>query len=793
MNELIEYVSAKGREVRMWASLGSNGFVGEAPVSTNATAHYWSQNWANYAEMIDMGYACINNCDGCLYSVPGAGYYHDYIPTWWLHDNWFVNSLSGSYNHIAESHPLLRGAEAACWYDVMAGMSEYDIFDRAKEQILVMSEKNWCGSQRVDSADQFCSRLALFGKTSPLGNPARYIASAGDVIADYDFDNISGGVLRDNSGNGYTAAIHGLDTVVSGGKNALVFNQSGYISLPFDGIGFPYSVSFDLYINEGAAPDSVLFSGEDGTLYLNYKGTGKIAYERNCSRCYPYIFDCAIEEGMWNNIQLICDKKDMSLYLNGSSAGTAKYYNAAGVKQESSTFVLPVTEIGKGVSGMMRSLTVWNRALSEDEASGVSKLGEENLALKKKVTVSGLEVQGALTGEMAVDGDPATRASLERKHDSWLYVDLGEVRTVGRIEFDWAHRPNKFNLQVSEDGQTWTVVYEDLNCAGNTEGRDVFTLPSPVRARYVKYNQIDMFRSEYGQFSGTFYEMEVYENRYSNADVIAQARELLNSTPKTAENETFLERFAQNIDLAEKVNGSGTEAETAIALRQIQAQTESLRAGDVSAKKADLSALYALLTAKEDLNLLTAQSAAAYERAYKNGLYTFMEMSASGAAADAAAEAIRSAIDGLEVCPLITVTTNKVVYQDYYLEKLIDNDQNSICWLQDEQRAGDWVQFRFRVPTALGKVRLLSAAAGSDIIGSADFQISSDGKSWKTVGKLTSQTDQSITFSEEKVLAARILLTSGKGNWLKMNEIIFNDTVLVDTARLETATRKSVD
>ncbi|MGN0557184.1 MAG: dockerin type I domain-containing protein, partial [Acutalibacteraceae bacterium] len=288
-------------------------------------------------------------------------------------------------------------------------------------------------------------------------------------------------------------------------------------------------------------------------------------------------------------------------------------------------------------------------------------------------------------------------------------------------------------------------------------------------------------------------EMEVYENRYSNADVIAQARELLNSTPKTAENETFLERFAQNIDLAEKVNGSGTEAETAIALRQIQAQTESLRAGDVSAKKADLSALYALLTAKEDLNLLTAQSAAAYERAYKNGLYTFMEMSASGAAADAAAEAIRSAIDGLEVCPLITVTTNKVVYQDYYLEKLIDNNQNSICWLQDEQRAGDWVQFRFRVPTALGKVRLLSAAAGSDIIGSADFQISSDGKSWKTVGKLTSQTDQSITFSEEKVLAARILLTSGKGNWLKMNEIIFNDTVLVDTARLETATRKSVD
>ncbi|MGN0557170.1 MAG: family 20 glycosylhydrolase, partial [Acutalibacteraceae bacterium] len=523
MNELIEYVSAKGREVRMWASLGSNGFVGEAPVSTNATAHYWSQNWANYAEMIDMGYACINNCDGCLYSVPGAGYYHDYIPTWWLHDNWFVNLLSGSYNHIAESHPLLRGAEAACWYDVMAGMSEYDIFDRAKEQILVMSEKNWCGSQRVDSADQFCSRLALFGKTSPLGNPARYIASAGDVIADYDFDNISGGVLRDNSGNGYTAAIHGLDTVVSGGKNALVFNQSGYISLPFDGIGFPYSVSFDLYINEGAAPDSVLFSGEDGTLYLNYKGTGKIAYERNCSRCYPYIFDCAIEEGMWNNIQLICDKKDMSLYLNGSSAGTAKYYNAAGVKQESSTFVLPVTEIGKGVSGMMRSLTVWNRALSEDEASGVSKLGEENLALKKKVTVSGLEVQGALTGEMAVDGDPATRALLERKHDSWLYVDLGEVRTVGRIEFDWAHRPNKFNLQVSEDGQTWTVVYEDLNCAGNTEGRDVFTLPSPVRARYVKYNQIEMFRSEYGQFSGTFYEMEVYENRYSNADVIAQA------------------------------------------------------------------------------------------------------------------------------------------------------------------------------------------------------------------------------------------------------------------------------
>ena len=79
MNELIEYVNGKGYETRFWASLGTNGFAGETPVSTDVIAHMWSHSWASSDEMKDAGYRFINNADGILYIVPWAGYYNNYF------------------------------------------------------------------------------------------------------------------------------------------------------------------------------------------------------------------------------------------------------------------------------------------------------------------------------------------------------------------------------------------------------------------------------------------------------------------------------------------------------------------------------------------------------------------------------------------------------------------------------------------------------------------------------------------------------------------------------------------
>jgi len=101
----------------------------------------WSHLWGTLEDMVEDGYTIINNADAPLYIVP-EGAYNNYLNISRLFDTWEVTDFW--YGHTMEKgHPQLLGAEASIWYDGKNGQSEFDIFDRMKDQIVLISEKCW--------------------------------------------------------------------------------------------------------------------------------------------------------------------------------------------------------------------------------------------------------------------------------------------------------------------------------------------------------------------------------------------------------------------------------------------------------------------------------------------------------------------------------------------------------------------------------------------------------------------------------------------------------------------------
>jgi beta-glucanase (GH16 family) len=88
--------------------------------------------------------------------------------------------------------------------------------------------------------------------------------------------------------------------------------------------------------------------------------------------------------------------------------------------------------------------------------------GNLNLAMKRPATSSSVEqgVAEDLPPEQAVDGDPNTRWSADYGDPQWLMVDLGSIKHISRVRISWEAAYAKFyEIQVSDDGETWTPIY----------------------------------------------------------------------------------------------------------------------------------------------------------------------------------------------------------------------------------------------------------------------------------------------------------------------------------------------
>lgn len=507
--------------------------ISTTPVSNEATMNLWAPYWADVHETYDAGYDVINTYGGWLYIVPGANAgYPDRLNLERLYTEFEVNNFKSGRNPSGEAimpvaHPQTKGAEFCVCNDMTSfkgGFSWFDIYDRFKAAVALVSEKTWFGEdQEGQTYEQFVQRMDALDDKVPNANPGRIVDSQTEQVAALHFTQDG----TDSTANGYDATLHGM-TVQNG---VAQFTSEDYLSMPFDSIGYPYTVSVRVNLSQ-MDETTALFSGEAGTVYANIDNSGKVGFKRGA---YRFSFDYELPLNEWVTLTFVGDASHTTLYVNGVSKGTAKLMDSTigGKPQYSDTSIMTFEKVMVNAVGSMDELLIYNYAMSEEAIQDALNLAKrDNLPLNKDVTVSGLEVNdGRFTADKAVDGivSKDSRVSFSKNQDEqWMVVDLGEVYNISELVIQYESQVPKYKIEVSTDGETYTQVYsfqDDSLAQGGASGVHTITLDQPVDARYVKYTQLQRWKhsTNGNYYSGSIYEFEVYQATNAELKAYTQA------------------------------------------------------------------------------------------------------------------------------------------------------------------------------------------------------------------------------------------------------------------------------
>ena len=130
-----------------------------------------------------------------------------------------------------------------------------------------------------------------------------------------------------------------------------------------------------------------------------------------------------------------------------------------------------------------------------------------DLAQNKPTTASSIETPNFPAAD-ATDADLSTRWSSQYVDPTWLQVDLGSVQTVNRVVLAWEAAYGKtYQIQLSNDGTTWTTVATRTNGIGGTE---TLTFPNAT-GRYVRMNGT----ARGTQYGYSLWEFEVFDDANS--------------------------------------------------------------------------------------------------------------------------------------------------------------------------------------------------------------------------------------------------------------------------------------
>ena len=535
-DHFINYVNDKGYDTRLWGSLGSRGFNGTTPVSNDATVNLWAPYWADVKETYNAGYDIINTCGGWLYIVPGANAgYPDRLDIASLYDKFDVNNFSPSRNAgqgtaiMPIAHPQTKGGQFCVWNDMTSyggGFTWFDIYDRFIDAVMITSEKTWYG-EKTDgqTAAEFVERANKLNSVVLGANPGRVVESKGENITAIDFETIKNGKAVDTSGNNYNATLNNAIIEKANGNNIATVNGDGYVALPYKSIGYPYTVMMDIKLDSNTSENTEIFSGDDGVMYANIDGTGKIGYSRSG---YNFTFDYELPKDTWVNLALTCDQKNTTLYINGKAITTGiNMGTAINNRKDSSTFVLPVEKILNNAKGSVDNIKIYNKTFSATEISDeLGYIQLENLALNKNATASSVNpLTPNLTPNLAVDGDNtkvttnrwsskrATGAGTKEGDTEYgtveqdLTVDLGANYKVDKVFISWEGAyATKYTIQGSLDGVNFFDIKDITNgTGGEITHKDL----GDVETRYVRIACHDAKNRNWGY---SIYELEVYQS-----------------------------------------------------------------------------------------------------------------------------------------------------------------------------------------------------------------------------------------------------------------------------------------
>lgn len=129
----------------------------------------------------------------------------------------------------------------------------------------------------------------------------------------------------------------------------------------------------------------------------------------------------------------------------------------------------------------------------------------DNIAVGKPAVASSVDLPENKP-EYVNDDNPQTRWSSEYSNNEWIYIDLKKEQKISKVRLTWEVAFGKeYRIEVSNDFEEWTTVYEETNGKGRTE-EIAF---EPVTARYIR-----MFGSKKGtQWGFSLWEFEVYQEK----------------------------------------------------------------------------------------------------------------------------------------------------------------------------------------------------------------------------------------------------------------------------------------
>lgn len=780
MKEMTEFVQSNGKKVQVWSALKTADFSAELPIGTDVTVNYWG--FADFDKLIENGFPCVANKPMDLYVVPGgfANSFGDRINLESLYEKYSVNIINDKIT-LAESSPILRGMEAALWNDTNVAASIQDLFDRLHDQILLVSEKAWYGKNAEDATvDEFMARVHKFENSVPLVNPSRFVeGDENGKVAEYDFNSVSGNTVKDENGL-YDATLNNLNVVNYGNNAMLSLNGNGYISLPFDYVGSPYTVSFDL-LYEGSE-SGTLFEADGSWIKINFNGTGKIAYKRDMQTyTLPHVFS----EGILYSIKLVCDGKDLNLYVNGIYAGKGQIYSMDTVNQSTNyiaftTITLPTEKIGAGVNGLFGNLKILNYAEEYEKLVGLDLVNYGNVALGKEVSASGVEVTTKWGPECAVDGilkadDNNNKTSLNNAHNAWLTIDLGAVYNVEKIVIEFSERPNIYQFWTSVDGVEWEMVHEESELPGKSGGTDTVML-NDKEVRFVKYQTVEMFYNGRYYYSGGFHEIMVYSSYY-DTKILDRAEALL--AELSGNNKTFL---SESIALVKYIISNNDYSDVGVALKALSDACDKLENDGFIASSANRSAIVSLIKNKRNADLYSSDSFNAYNEAYRFALGTALNPSVN----DDAIDLYKSRLEKAAMNLLCTAEIETNMSFDNP-QTMLDGSTDTHAQTSENQKAGDFITVKFEEGIELKSIKLVMLGT-SKFLAASTFYVSYDGTTFIPVTTLNtslaesniviggSTADAEIFFPTTLtgIKAIKFVVNIDKANIAYINEIHIN-------------------
>lgn len=137
---------------------------------------------------------------------------------------------------------------------------------------------------------------------------------------------------------------------------------------------------------------------------------------------------------------------------------------------------------------------IWNGLGGLQPIGSVYEINQQRSNIKNKLRIynsrqSGDDGSGNVISN-SYDGSLETRwAPYGKDGDAWGIYDLDEVYTINDLYMAWYNGTSRiyyFDIELSEDGESWTKVIENGQSSGTSVELEKFSIGG-VKARYIKY------------------------------------------------------------------------------------------------------------------------------------------------------------------------------------------------------------------------------------------------------------------------------------------------------------------